>query len=562
MAYFLKVSKQQTRTYLSIYESFYSDETKGTKHKCYKHLGNIEKLKKEGIEDPIAYYKEEVKKLNEEKSAEKRGKKIRQITEKTPVKLLGYFPLANIMNALDVEQHFDLMQSNRKFDFNVFKIFSSLVYARVVAPCSKSKTFHDVLPNLVEEIDFSYDQILKAIEFVGADYKRFVEIFTEATKENFGINTSTTYFDCTNFYFEIDRESGLKQKGPCKHNSRNPIVGMGLLLDKNMLPVGMKIYPGNESEKPLIRDVINDLKSQNKISGRTVQVADKGLNCSRNIIEAVNAGDGYLFSKSVRMLPQTEKDWVLIDKGYEDVLDKDGHLLYKFKECCDEYTYEYTDDNGKKYTRKVKEKRVVTYNPSLAAKRKAEIQKLADKAQNLVYSKAKKSEAGPASTYINFLNENGEKASVSLNQEAINNDLDVAGFNMLVTSEITMSAKDIYNTYHNLWRIEETFRTMKTELEARPVYLQKDDRIKGHFLICYVSVLLTRIFQFNKLKNEFGTQEICEFFRTFTIVKSDNGKFLNISKRTRMFEKIAAISNQPILNYYLTTKQVKRMLTR
>lgn len=125
-----------------------------------------------------------------------------------------------------------------------------------------------------------------------------------------------------------------------------------------------------------------------------------------------------------------------------------------------------------------------------------------------------------------------------------------------------MSAKDIYNTYHNLWRIEETFRTMKTELEARPVYLQKDDRIKGHFLICYVSVLLTRIFQFNKLKNEFGTQEICEFFRTFTIVKSDNGKFLNISKRTRMFEKIAAISNQPILNYYLTTKQVKRMLTR
>ena len=262
------------------------------------------------------------------------------------------------------------------------------------------------------------------------------------------------------------------------------------------------------------------------------------------------------------MLPQTEKDWVLIDKGYEDVLDKDGHLLYKFKECCDEYTYEYTDDNGKKYTRKVKEKRVVTYNPSLAAKRKAEIQKLADKAQNLVYSKAKKSEAGPASTYINFLNENGEKASVSLNQEAINKDLDVAGFNMLVTSEITMSAKDIYNTYHNLWRIEETFRTMKTELEARPVYLQKDDRIKGHFLICYVSVLLTRIFQFNKLKNEFGTQEICEFFRTFTIVKSDNGKFLNISKRTRMFEKIAAISNQPILNYYLTTKQVKRMLTR
>ena len=562
MAYFLKVSKQQTRTYLSIYESFYSDETKGTKHKCFKHLGNLEKLKAEGIEDPIAYYKAEVRILNEEKKAEKSDKKIQEIAEKTPEKYLGYFPLANIMNALDVEQHFDLMQSNRKFDFNVFKIFASLVYARVVAPCSKSKTFHDVLPNLFEEIDYSYDQVLEAIEFVGADYKRFVEIFTEATKENYGIDTSTTYFDCTNFYFEIDRESGLKQKGPCKHNSKNPIVGMGILLDKNMLPVEMKIFPGNASEKPVIRDVINDLKSQNKIKGRTVQVADKGLNCGRNIIEAVNAGDGYLFSKSVRMLSQKEKNWVLLDNDYENVYDCDGNLVYRYKECCDKFTYEYTDENGKKYTKEVLEKRVITYNPHLATKQKAEIQKLAEKAKNLVYSRAKKSEAGAASTYINFLDENGAKASVSLNQEAIDKDLAIAGFNMLVTSEVSMSSIDIYNTYHNLWRIEETFRTMKTELEARPVYLQKDDRIKGHFLICYVSVLLTRLLQFKILNNEIGTQEICEFFRSFRLVSLEKDKYVNISKRSRMFEKMAEITKQPILNYYLTPKQIKKMLTR
>lgn len=134
-----------------------------------------------------------------------------------------------------------------------------------------------------------------------------------------------------------------------KENRNDPIIGLGLLLDANQIPIGMKLYPGNESEKPVIRDVIKELKDRNQISGKTIQVADKGLNCSDNVINALKDHDGYLFSKSVKQLPETEKAWALLKDGYRKVLDSDGTLLYQIKECVDEFPYTYTDENGKKH---------------------------------------------------------------------------------------------------------------------------------------------------------------------------------------------------------------------
>ncbi|MFI3284080.1 MAG: transposase, partial [Erysipelotrichaceae bacterium] len=329
MAYFLKKAKQSKHTYLAIYESFYSPEVKGTKHHCFKSLGSVEKLKESGIEDPINFYQEEVNRLNLEKTISKSKDKIKQISDESPIRHLGYFPLCNILNTLDVEEHFGYMQSNREFQFNVYDIFSSLVYARVVSPNSKHKTFYDVLPCLFHEVDYSYDQLLAAVEFIGSEYRKFVEIFTVATKENYGIETNHTFFDCTNFYFEIDRESDFQKKGPSKEHRSDLIVGLGLLLDANMIPIGMQMYPGNESEKPIIRNIIRDLKKQNNINGRTVQIADKSLNCARNILEALNNNDGYLFSKSVKQLPKKEKNWILLEHDYKDVYDENKKLKYR-----------------------------------------------------------------------------------------------------------------------------------------------------------------------------------------------------------------------------------------
>ena len=463
-----------------------------------------------------------------------------------------------MMNKMDIKKYVDYFNLHNSFEFDLYELLSSLIYARLVNPCSKHRTFHEVLPQLRDGVHFSYDQLLDGLEFIGNDYGKFIEIFNEQTKKFYDINTSKTYFDCSNFYFEIDREDDFRRKGPSKENRKDPIVGLGLLLDANQIPIGMELFPGNESEKPILRNVIKKLKDKNQITGKTIHVADKGLNCAQNIAFSKENGDGYLFSKSVKSLPEKEKTWVLLDNDdWKDVRSRDGTLLYRYKSCVEKFPYTFEID-GKKKTLCFTEKRLVTYNPKLASKKKYEIVKQIEKARNLCYSQAKRSEYGDLGKYVDFIDEDGEKAKASINESMIEKELKFAGYNMLVTSEKDMDDIDIYNTYHNLWRIEESFRIMKSDLDARPVFLQKENSIKGHFLICYLAVLLERIFQFKILDNQYSTHQIMKFIRSFKVVKGES-IYINVTASSDFIKEFEKITNLPLTNYYLTERQIRQI---
>jgi transposase len=551
MAYFLKKTKLKGRTYLAIYESFYSHDKKGTAHKCYKSLGSIETLSESGMTDPISYFQKEVDELNKEKD----DAGIRKISDKSPSLYLGYFPLKSILDKLQIKKYVDYFKLTNDFRYDLYELLSSLIYARSVNPCSKHRTFHEVLPNLYDSYDYSYNQLLDGLSFIGSNYEKFIEIFTTRLTSVYGIDTSKTYFDCTNFYFEIDREDDFRRKGPSKENQKSPIVGLGLLLDSHQIPIGMKMYPGNESEQPVLRDVIDSLKKQNNIIGKTIHVADKGLNCAKNIAFSRANGDGYLFSKSVKGLPDKEKVWVLLENGFTDVKDKKGHILYKYKSCIDKFPYK-VEHNGIEATINLTEKRLLTYNPTLAAKKRYEINRMVEKAKSLTLSQAKRSDFGETGKYVTFADDKGKKAVVGINQAAIDKDLQLAGYNLLVTSEIEMTDQDIYSIYHNLWRIEESFKIMKSDLDARPVFLQTADSIKGHFLICYLSVLLERIFQFEVLKNEYSTSDIFSFVKKFKVTKAEN-KYINTTTYSDFINDFSKMSGLPLTNYFLTETQIK-----
>ena len=567
MAYFLKKSNYKKGTYLQIYESFYDPERKGGAHRSYKALGYVHELQAKGIDDPIAFYQEEVIKLNQELNAAKNANKARQISDDSPEKLIGYFPLKNINDRLSVKKYIDLMQTATDFRFNVFDMMSSLVYARLVHPCSKAKTYEEVIPKLFDTYDYSLNQLYHGLEYIGCEYEKIIEIYNHQIQQMYSFNTSHTYFDCTNFYFEIDREDDFRRKGPSKENKKEPIVGMGLLLDANQIPMGMKLYPGNESEKPILRNIIDDLKKRNSISGKTIQVADKGLNCAENIIHTLKSGDGYIFSKSVKLLPETEVTWVLLDNDYRDITDKNGHLLYRIKECVDDFTYSITDASGKKRKVQLREKRVATFNPKLAEKQTLEIKKQVEKAIALKTAKAKKSEYGDCAKYVTFIatdkrgNETDGTVKAILNEDIINKSLKLAGYNLLVSSETRMSAAEIYSAYHNLWRIEESFRIMKSQLDARPVYLQKEDTITGHFLICYLAVLLTRLLQFKVLKNEYCSEELFDFIHDFRVAKISDRKYINLTRATTFIKEFASLIGLPLTSYFLSDGEIKKMLS-
>ena len=387
MAYFLKKTNNKKGTYLQIYESYYDPERKGGAHRSYKPLGYVNDLIGKGIDDPISYYSEEVKRLNQKAREDKQKEKARQISDESPEKLLGYFPVKNLNDSLGVRKYISLMQTATDFRFNVADLIEALIYARVVHPCSKSRTFENVIPKLFGTYDFSLDQLYSGLSYIGSEYEKIIEIYNHQITQKFRVDTSHTYFDCTNFYFEIDREDEFRKKGPSKENKKEPIVGLGLLLDAHQIPIGMKMYPGNESEKPVLRTVIDELKQRGNISGKTIQVADKGLNCINNILHALKAGDGYIFSKSVKGLGETEKVWVLLDNDYKDVKDQDGNILYRIKECTDDFPYDYFDENGRKHTIKLPEKRVATFNPKLAEKQIFEINRQVEKARMLKASR-------------------------------------------------------------------------------------------------------------------------------------------------------------------------------
>lgn len=568
MAYFFKKTTNKKGLYLQIYESFYDPERGHTAHKSFKPIGYVHELQANGIDDPISFYQEEVNKLNQEFQAAKQAKKAKLISDESTEKLLGYFPIKNINDKLSAKKYIDLMQTATDFHFNVYDMMSSLVYARLVHPCSKSKTYDEVIPRLFDSYDYSLNQLYDGLEYIGCEYEKIIEIYNHQIQQHYKFDTSHIYFDCTNFYFEIDKEDDFRRKGPSKENRKEPIVGLGLLLDANQIPIGMKMFLENQSEKPVIRTIIDGLKTRNSVSGRTIQIADKGLNCSENIFYAVKNGDGYIFSKSVKQLPEIERTWVLLPNDYKDVKNANGDVLYRIKECVDDFEYRIKDTSTGRYrTIKLTEKRIVTYNPKLAKKQIYEIKKEVEKARLLRASQAKKSEYGDCSKYVIFTpadkkgNDTDGKVKVTMNEDLIKKSLELAGYNMLVTSEISMPAKDIYIAYHNLWRIEESFRIMKSQLDARPVYLQKEDTIVGHFLICYLAVLLTRLLQFKVLKNNYSSEDIFDFIHDFRVAQISERKYINLTKATTFIKEFSALTNLPLTSYFLSEGEIKKMLS-
>lgn len=579
MVYYLKKSTPSKKgTYLQIYINYYDNTTKSKKTKSYKSLGYVSDLLEQGIADPIKHFSNEVKKMNEDLLQNIAP----QISHISTEKYAGHFLISSLFDYLEMDDTLNIIASSFKCHYKFSDMFKTLNYSQILSPGSKLKAFERVIPNILGSLDYSYNQILDAVNFIGRDYHKYIELLNHHIQLKWNRDTSKTYFDCTNYYFEIDLENDFLKKGPSKENHKGPILGQALMLDTNQIPLDTIFYPGNESEKPYLRKRIEDMKTRNNVSGRVIQVADKGLNCARNIYAAViEANDGYIFSKSIRgkSLSAELKDWILLDDDklnrWIDVRDNLGNLLYKYKtskrisskgKILEYGIFSYKcklDPNDKKETQfSVKEKRIVTYNPELAKKQRAEINKQVENLKrSLSYKKVVKEELGDSVKYVNFeaISEDGKKIKVatSINEEKVKEDLAFAGYNMIVTSEINADPQEIYNIYHNLWRIEESFRLLKTYLEARPAFLSDEYTIYGHFLICYFSLTLIRLLELKVFNDEIPASQLFDFIRQYKLTEDQNGNFINNSTWSMTYERIKAkLGLAKLGNLYLTKRDV------
>ena len=578
MTYFLRQDKKKKGIYLQMYDRFWDRELKQARYSHVQSFGYVEELRSDGIPDPVAHFQavvaDEERKRKDALSEENRPRIFGRRIEKNA----GSFLITSLMDELGVKEDIDLLSSVRSFQFSVYDMIEQLICCRIIYPCSKSKTVSSVFPKLYDSQEISEDQVYDGLQFIGENYRKYIELFNHCYEKFYKRDYGHLFFDCTNYYFEIDLPKDDRQKGPSKENRKEPIIGQALLLDGDLVPLAMQMFPGNESEKPYIRKLIEEMKRRYKVRGKTVQVADKGLNCARNIYAAVKeANDGYIFSKSIHGtgLSAQEKQWILLENSsnrYKDYCDDSGNTLYRLKSCVDDFSYSFdeTDENGEKHTVSftVREKRVVSYNPALALKQKAEILKMVEKAAGYkTYKNITRNELGDCAKYLTVItkDKDGRKISpaIEMNQKKIEEDLCLAGYNLIVTSELNMEPSEIYSTYHCLWKIEECFRITKSFLEGRPAYLQIKERLYGHFLICYLSLFLLRVMEIKCFKNEINSYDVIEFIRDFRIADKGDGTYINLSSNQKVNDKIKKATGLTNLDaLYLSKNEVDNLFSK
>lgn len=571
--YLRKATNKKTgRTYLSIVHNYWDKNTKTTRSVTIKSLGYLDELEKE-YDDPIEFFTCEAKKLEEQRLAENASLTFTIAkNELIPVnsfnrKNFGYAALSKIYHELKIDTFLRNRQRHSKEQYDANAIMKLLVFSRLLYPASKRKT-HENRQIFFEKFDFSLDDIYRCLTLFNKHSDALQLWLHERIKAQYNRNTDLVYYDVTNFYFEIDEQDDLRKKGVSKEHRPDPIIQMGLFMDTNGIPITYKLFPGNTPDKTTLIPALGRIQNEYSL-GRIIVVADKGLTTGDNIWYILSAKNGYVLSYSVRGADKEFQDYVLNENGY--IEKGDG---FKIKSRLYPREIQVTAVNGKKIKKVVHEKQVIFYSPKYAAKAKQDRASALAKAKDLIKNPAKynKSTSYGAAKYVKNLTFDANTGEIlesvckhlTFDEEKLREEEKFDGYYAIVTSEYKESDDKIIEIYRGLWKIEESFKVTKSDLESRPIYLSLEEHIDAHFLTCFISLVIARILEY-RLKGKYSIPEMLEslirascshiqenyyLFDFYNNVLEDIGSELNIDFSKKI------MSLKQIKNFLAETKKV------
>ena len=424
----------------------------------------------------------------------------------------GYKFLEAVYELLGIDSFIHSYDGKRKFrgKYSPGDIFKFLVLLRILRPDSKRATFQMKNGFYNMRTDFTLPDIYRSLDLFAGFEVELQRHLNERVKETIGRDLSHAFYDVTNYFFEIDfpnDEEDLRKRGVSKEHRIDPITAMGLFMDSNGLPISMSIFPGNTSESLTLQPTMNEVKESYSL-GRLVVVADKGINSLKNIDMIVNNGDGFVFSQVLKGKKGKRYHEKLFDKsGW--ISNQDG--TYKYKLFTEEY-----EGKGKDGKKEIRTRKVLLYwNKAEAdmAKRKREekLKKAAKSVKNNAYSIKKGIDVYTKERIVDKKTgevlENTKKVR-SVDLEKAEKDAMFDGFFCLITSEFDYGERKIRQVYSGLWRIEQSFKLLKSDLDARPVFVSTNEHIRAHFLICFVALLIVRIIQHHMGKKPLSAERI------------------------------------------------------
>ena len=561
----LSITHTKNNTYFYMIKSY--RENGKNKTKIIERLGELKEVEqKANGEDPIIWAKKYIEKRNQEEKQNK-GVYFEKLVEGIPLDEsqktfnIGYLFLQNIYYSLGLDKICkNISEKYRiKYDFN--SILSNLIYTRIIEPSSKLSSF-EASKKFIEQPNYELHDIYRALEVISKETEL---IEAEVYKNSLDVvnrNTKILYYDCTNYFFEIEQAEGLKQYGLSKENRPNPITQMGLFMDGDGFPLAFNVNSGNTNEqttlKPLEKQIIKDFELS-----KFVVCTDAGLASNENRKFNNIQNRSYIVTQSLKKIKGHLKDWALSPEDWHTInsnkkinlndVDKSGEneeIYYKER---------WINENG------LEQRLIVSYSPKYAEYQRSVRNRQIERAQNLINNPTKisKNRQDDPKRFIKSasVTNDGEIASkkvFSLNTTAIEKEEEFDGFYAVCTI-LEDDISEIIKINKRRWEIEESFRILKTDFKARPVYLKRDDRIKAHFTTCFLSLLIYRILE-HKLNEEYTSEKIITTLREMNVRNLEGIGYIPTYTRTEITDILHEKFNFRTDNEIILPKDIKKIL--
>lgn len=546
----LQIVKSKNAQSLYVVKTIYNNKKRT--NKVVEKLGTYENLKKKLYpNEPIEWAKKYVEELNKQEQEGTRNIIIKynptKIIEKDVQKLFngGYLFLEKIYYELGIDKICKQISENYKFEYDLNNILSRLLYGRIIFPSSKLATYN-VSKQFIEQPNFELHHIYRALEIISKE-NEFIqsELYKNSLKKS-KRNTGILYYDCTNYFFEIEQEEGLKQYGPSKEHRPNPITQMGLFMDGDGIPLAFNISPGNTNEQGTLTPTEEKILKDFELS-KFIVCTDAGLASTDN--RKFNNKDerAFITTQSIKKLKKHLKEWALTKAGWKlsgDLKEYDISKLEESEETIEKYKNKvfykerWIKEDG------LEQKFIVTFSLKYKYYQQQIRNNQIERAQKAMNNKNFKLEKCNQNDYKRFITKtavtkDGEVADnnvLSLNTKQIEKEEQYDGFYGVCTN-LDDNAEEIIKINQRRWEIEESFRIMKSEFKARPVYLSRDDRITAHFTTCFLALVLHRYLE-KELEEKYTATQIIDTLRNMNLIKHNEDGYIPVFTRTDITDSL------------------------
>ena len=544
----LKITKTNSNTNYYVIKDIKTPTGKRTTA-IYEKLGNEnDLLKKSNGKDILEWVDEYIKTLNDNEKSNKNDILIR----KSPSKLIpkneqfcfnvGYAFLQDIYHSLGLNNICADISDKYRFNYDLDNILSRLIYSRIIYPSSKLATF-ELSKKYIEQPNFELHDIYRALEVISKETD-FIQ--SELYKNSLKVtkrNTNILYYDCTNYFFEIEQESGLRQYGPSKEHRPNPITQMGLFMDGDGIPLAFNISSGNTNEqvtlKPLEEKILEDFKLS-----KFIVCTDAGLASYANRKFNNKEDRAFITTQSIKKLKKYLMDWALSPDGWHLSRDNKQYNINDINENEEIFKDKIFFKERWIKENDLEQKLIVTYSLKYKNYQRQIRNAQIERAKNAISSNNFKLDKCNQNDFKRFIKrtnittegEIAEKKILSINNEIIQKEEQFDGFYGVCTN-LDDNAEEIIKVNQKRWEIEDSFRIMKSEFKARPIYLSRDDRIIAHFTTCFLSLVILRFLE-KRLEEKYTSSEIIETLKNMNLQKNFDCSYEPVYTRTDLTDDL------------------------